>query len=118
VCSSDLSYLYRPLVWGLYVAHDDAAKAGRLGDPVQLGEAMVRSRLALGALADLKQEGLWLLGDQLTLADIYLAPMLAYGCVTAEGRALLAEARRLQDWWGHMTARPSVSATRFAAERT
>lgn len=115
------SYLYRPLVWGLYVAHDEAAKAGKAADPATLGEAMVKARLALAALSELAlsdpvQDGPWLLGGRLSLADLHLVPMLAYGVLTAEGRALLAEQRRLQDWWRSMLALPSVAATRFAAE--
>lgn len=112
------SYLYRPLVWGLYVALDDAAKAGKPADAAALAKAMMQSRQALTALNDLAGKGPWLTGDALSLADLHLLPMLAYGCVTAEGRRLLAEQGRLQGWWERMQALPSVAATRFAAEAT
>ena len=111
------SYLYRPLVWGLYVALDDAAKAGKPADTAALAKAMLQARLALKTLNDLADDdGRFLLGDVLTLADLHLAPMLAYGCVTAEGRMLLTEQKRLQDWWQRMQSRPSVRETRFVAE--
>lgn len=110
------NYLYRPLVWGLYVALDDAAKAGKPADAAALAKAMLQARLALKTLNDLSSDGPWLLGATLTLADLHLLPMLAYGCVTAEGRRLLAEQTRLQDWWQRMRSRPSVRETRFAAE--
>jgi glutathione S-transferase len=111
------SYLYRPLVWGLYVALGDAVKTGRPADAAALGKAMVQARLTLKTLNDLSSNGgPWLLGEALSLADLHLLPMLAYGCVTAEGRVLLAEQKRLQNWWERMQARPSVTETRFAAE--
>ncbi|MBI2256368.1 MAG: glutathione S-transferase family protein [Proteobacteria bacterium] len=111
------SYLYRPLVWGLYVALDDAAKAGKPADVAALAKAMMKARLALKALDDLASDGPWLLGESLSLADLHLLPMLAYGCVAAEGRTLLQEQAHLQDWWERMQALPSVATTRFAAER-
>lgn len=110
------SYLYRPLVWGLYVALDDAAKAGKPADAAALARAMMQARQALKAINDLAGDGPWLAGDALSLADLHLLPMLAYGCVTAEGEALLQEQTRLQRWRDWMKLRPSVAATRFAAE--
>lgn len=110
------NYLYRPLVWGLYVALDDAAKVGKPADAAALGKAMMLARQALKAVNDLIGDGPWLAGNALSLADLHLLPMLAYGRVTAEGKALLAEQVRLQRWWDEMKQRPSVTTTRFATE--
>lgn len=110
------SYLYRPLVWGLYVALDDAAKSDKPADAGALSVAMAKAHLALTALEDLCADGPFALGDALSLADLHLVPMLAYGCTTAEGRALLSEQKKLQRWWDQMKARRSVIETRFAAE--
>lgn len=110
------SYLYRPLVWGIYVALDEAAKSGAAPDPAALDDAIGKSRHCLGALADLGTFTPWLLGERVTLADLHLAPMLAYGCVAPQGRALLAEQPHLQTWWERMQSLPSMRATRFAGE--
>jgi glutathione S-transferase len=110
------SYLYRPLVWGIYVARDDAAKTNAPIDQAALDEAVARSRQSLTALADLCGDGPRLLGETLSLADLHLAPMVAYGSVADVGRTLLREQPCLSAWWGHMNARPSMTATRFAAE--
>lgn len=110
------NYLYRPLVWGIYVALDEAAKNGAVPDSAALGDAIAKSRHCLGVLADLGSFVPWLLGERLTLADLHLAPMIAYGCVARQGRALLAEQPRLQAWWERMQLRPSMRATRFKAE--
>lgn len=110
------NYLYRPLVWGIYVARDNAAKNGTALDQSAFGDAVATSRRCLAALADLCGGEPWLLGDALSLADLHLVPMIAYGCVTPEGRGLLQEQPRLSAWWERMTARPSMAATRYAAE--
>jgi glutathione S-transferase len=111
-------HLYRPLVWGIYVATDEAAKAHRAADAAALSVAMAKSRVALTALSELSADGPYLLGDALSLADLHLLPMLAYGCVTTQGRALLAEQPRLTAWFKHMNERESVKATRFVDEGT
>jgi len=110
------SYLYRPLVWGIYVARDDAAKNSAALDQAAFDEAVTKSRQSLTALADLCGDGLWLLGEALSLADLHLAPMIAYGRVADEGSTLLREQPCLSAWWDRMTARASMTATRFGAE--
>nr|WP_298683054.1 glutathione S-transferase family protein [uncultured Dongia sp.] len=109
------SYLYRSLVWGIYVARDDAAKNNVAIDQTAFDKAVARSRRSLTALADLCA-GPWLLGEAFSLADLHLAPMIAYGRVTDEGRSLLQEQPRLSAWWERMNARASMVATRFGAE--
>ena len=109
------SYLYRSLVWGIYVARDDAAKNNVAIDQTAFDKAVARSRRSLTALADLCA-GPWLLGEAFSLADLHLAPMIAYGRVTDEGGSLLQEQPRLSAWWERMNARASMVATRFGAE--
>lgn len=110
------NYLYRPLVWGVYVARDDAAKNNTPLDQPTFDDAVAKSRHCLAVVAGLCGDRPWLSGDSLSLADLYLAPMIAYGCVAAEGRALLQEQPYLATWWNRMKARPSMTATRFAEE--
>ncbi|MBK8160011.1 MAG: glutathione S-transferase family protein [Rhodospirillaceae bacterium] len=110
------NYLYRPLVWGIYVARDEAAKNNVALDQAPFDAAVATSRLALAALAGLCDGGEWLSGPALSLADLHVAPMIAYGCLTAEGLALLREQPRLVRWWERMNARPSMAATRYQAE--
>ena len=45
-----------------------------------------------------------------------LIAMMAYGLMTGEGRAMLAECPQLSAWWRRMKARPSVAESRFAGE--
>lgn len=106
------NYLYRPLVWGTYVAR--SAKDGSC-DEALIAEAAAKARHCLGVI-ERNLDGVFLAGDVLSLADLYAAPMMAYGLMTAEGRAMLAELPRLGAWWQRISGRPSMAASRFEKE--
>ncbi|MBL8708108.1 MAG: glutathione S-transferase family protein [Rhodospirillaceae bacterium] len=108
------NYLYRPLVWDIHVARDAAVKSGNAADETAIAAAVAKVRHCLGVLES--GAGDWLAGDALTLADLYAAPMIAYGVMTDEGRALLQERPRLAAWWQRMSARPSLAATRYPTD--
>jgi glutathione S-transferase len=59
----------------------------------------------------LKAQGPWLLGEQLTLADLHAAPIIAYFLKVAEGRDLLARFVEIKDWYARIAARPSFALT-------
>lgn len=106
------NYLYRPLVWGVYVARSEK---GGACDEALVAAAAAKARHCLGVI----ERGLdrpFLAGDAITLADLYAVPMLAYGLMAEEGRAMLAECPQLSAWWRRMKARPSVAESRFAGE--
>ena len=49
-------------------------------------------------------------GDQLSLADLMIAPQIYYLAATPEGRMILKDTALLA-WLGRMNARPSMKAT-------
>lgn len=53
----------------------------------------------------------YLVGDGLTLADLFVLPNLFYASLTDEGTRALSEAPKTQDWMNRLTARPSFAAT-------
>jgi glutathione S-transferase len=55
--------------------------------------------------------GRFLVGDQLSLADLHLAPMMGYFAAAGEGRALLARYAMLSGWWASMRTRRLFQAT-------
>ncbi|WP_247389279.1 MULTISPECIES: glutathione S-transferase C-terminal domain-containing protein [unclassified Bradyrhizobium] len=57
-------------------------------------------------------EGPYLCGNQLSLADIHLAPMIGYFVLADQGRALLQKHRRVSHWWSEFSARAAFVATR------
>ena len=110
------AYLYRPLVWDIYVERCDAPGEGRAPDEEKIAAAIPRVATCLAAIEALmppvgEAQGLYLLGAQLTLADLHLAPMISIGVRAAEGAALLARHPRLAAWWAQIRARPSLAAT-------
>jgi glutathione S-transferase len=102
------SYAYPRLVWGIYVAEKDGSGAA--------SEAREKAERTLDALAPLV-EGPYLMGEALTLADLHLAPMLAYLRFAPSGRDLLAARPGLDAWLARMQARESYAATPYPAER-
>ncbi|HWA50679.1 MAG TPA: glutathione S-transferase family protein [Dongiaceae bacterium] len=110
------AYLYRPLVWDIYVERCDAPGEGRAPDEAKIAAAIPRVATCFAAIEELmpqesKDAGPFLLGAQFTLADLHLAPMISIGVRAAEGAALLARHPRLAGWWAHMRQRPSLAAT-------
>jgi glutathione S-transferase len=72
--------------------------------------ALPMARTCIGELERLLGEQAFLAGDELSLADLLLAPQLDFLAATAEGRTLLA-GTRLERWLARMNLRPSMRAT-------
>ncbi len=99
--------IYRHLVWGVYV-------------PWKNKEAMPgleRADLILGELQQLAAEN-WMAGDQFSLADAYVYPMLAYVSIAPEGRANLVKFAGLTRWMEQMSSRKSIIFSQFPDENT
>jgi glutathione S-transferase len=106
------NYAYRALVWGVYVEEAERNRAGRL-EPAELD----RARTCLRVLEELAGPD-FLVSGHVTLADLWLQPMLCYLDLAPAGRVLLRERPKLRAWLERMQQRPSVAATRFPAERS
>ena len=107
------SYCYRPMVWDVYVQRVVVPTAGGEAD-----EACIAAALPglLGLLAQLERwrgERGFLVGHELTLADLHLYPMLSYFVETEEGARMIDSLPQLQQWLRSMRLRDSVRATPF-----
>ncbi|RUW23694.1 glutathione S-transferase family protein [Mesorhizobium sp. M1E.F.Ca.ET.041.01.1.1] len=104
------AYGYRAMVWDVAVERlekmpaDESLIAGGLG----------QAETVLKVLTSLKAEGPWLLGDQLTLADLHAAPIIAYFVKVADGRDLLERFADIEEWYMRVAARPSFVKTEKA----
>ncbi len=107
------SYAYRTLVWDVFVERINKPARGEAPDEARIAAALVNSRVCLGAITGLMDDGPWLLGEKLTLADLYLAPMIDYFLATPEGQASVAQHPELASWWRRVAGRPSMQATAF-----
>lgn len=105
------NYGYRALVWGIYVEEVERNRAGALRQ-----DELEHATKCLTVLEDLA-EPVFLAGGRLSLADLWVLPMLSYLALAPSGAAMLRNAPRLGGWLERMQDRPSVHATRFQAER-
>ncbi|MGJ5620969.1 glutathione binding-like protein [Sulfitobacter sp. MF3-043] len=56
-------------------------------------------------------EGLQLNGNDISLADIHLSPMIAYFAKVPKAADLLSKHPTLSAWWAQLCNRPSLTAT-------
>ena len=112
------NYGYGPMVWIMFIERCRAAVAGRDADEEKIALALPQVAYALDALEELTDaEGPHLIGKQLTLADLHLAAMLAYGTLAPEGATLVEARPRLARWWKEMRQRASMVDTRSPLEQ-
>lgn len=104
------NYGYRALVWGIYVEESERGRAGALTP-----EEIALGRKCLNVLSDLTASA-FLVGDALSLADLWALPMLTYLNLVPTGQKLLGENAKLASWLTRLQARPSVRATRYPSE--
>lgn len=108
------AYAYRALVWDVYVERVSRPKRGEAPDQARISNGLQMAATCLATLAQLKASGSWLLGQQLTLADLHAAPMFAYFSRAPEGRDLIAQHPSIDQWWNGVGGLASFVATEFA----
>lgn len=97
------AYAYRPMVWDVAVERLEKSAP----DEALIASALEHADKALQALVALTASGPWLLGDQLTLADLHACPILGYFAKAPEGRAMLARHPAIETWWNRLADRQS-----------
>ncbi len=80
-------------------------------DPEHIQLGLEGSIEALKALEKIAAEGHQLDGNSPTLADIHLAPMMAYFVMADEGREMLEGFSSLSNWWERIQVRESFLNT-------
>ena len=104
------SYAYRAMVWDVAVERLENSPP----DEARIAGGLRVAETTLKALAVLKRPGDWLLGEQVTLADLHVASVVGYFLKTEEGRGLFKAFPSIEDWWGKIGARSSFAATEKA----
>ncbi|MCA9606937.1 MAG: glutathione S-transferase family protein [Myxococcales bacterium] len=79
------------------------------GGPDEVAVARARERLAV--LDGVLGEGRYLAGDALSLADLYVLPMVSFAAAQPAGDAILDGLGRLAEWRASLEDRPGFSAT-------
>ncbi|HTP85049.1 MAG TPA: glutathione S-transferase family protein [Alphaproteobacteria bacterium] len=83
---------------------------GHTPDEAVIAQAAPKVPVCVGELDRLLGEGPFLAGENVSLADLLLAPQLDYLSRTPEGRSAM-QGTGLEAWLGRMNARPSMQAT-------
>ena len=104
------AYAYRSMVWDVAVERLEKETP----DEALIASGLSQASTTLQALSSLKAPGPWLLGDQLTLADLHAASIIGYFVKVSDGQKLLAEFPEILGWWARIPARPSFARTEKA----
>ena len=105
------SYGYWPLVRQVFSHRVFRSAIGQPADEAEVAQGLAGSAKALAALEALASPEAFLVGPDLSLADLHLGSMIAYFTAAPEGAAMLDHHPRLAAWWRRLQARPSMSAT-------
>ena len=106
------SYAYPALIGKCVWQRMVMPMIGQATDEGVINEAMPRIECSVAALEDLADpSGPYLCGSAPSLADLHVAPVMAYFSGTPEGQSLLAKSPKLSRWWEVMRARPSMAKT-------
>ena len=105
------AYGYGAMISACVIQRVIVPMTGGTSDEAVIDAAMPTVQISLGAFEDLLEDHAWLAGDALSLADLHVAPVMAYFTGTPEGQRLLPEHPKLTRWWAAMSSRPSMAKT-------
>ncbi|MFT3802662.1 MAG: glutathione S-transferase family protein [Burkholderiaceae bacterium] len=110
------SYVYRPLVWGVFFQRVVRPQMGEAPDQQVIDSTLPQVHRALQAICALQQDARYLAGESLTLADLHAFPMFKCLTFTPEGKAALAQNPSIDRWLALLADRASVRRTRWRNE--
>jgi glutathione S-transferase len=105
------AYGYWPMVRQVYSHRVFRPRAGLPADENEVRLGIGSAERTVAALEELADPHGYLIGARLSLADLHLAPMMAYFAATGEGRAVLARHGKLSAWWSLIQTLPAFAAT-------
>jgi len=105
------SFVYRTLVWGIYVECASRPASGTSSDERRITATLPKAEVCLSALSELMDESPWLTESASSLADLHAAPIFAVFRLAPEGSRLIAAHRELAKWWYRVSSRQSFLCT-------
>lgn len=106
------NYVYKTLVWGLFVPGVQLPNIGFDADRDKINAVLPQAKTCVAALNDLVTDRGWLGTPALSLADLLAAPMLSLFMVTPQSKSMMLDNVALNAWWKQICERPSLQATR------
>ena len=83
----------------------------REGDEAIVRDAKPTVSLCLSEFERIKGQDRYLAGPEISLADLFLAPIFAYLNMTPDATELLQDCSGLRTWWGEISDRDSMIKT-------
>ncbi len=105
------SYVYWPFVRQVFSHGVFRPRLGRPSDATEVQNGLATAQNVLAALERLVADARFLCGEEISLADIHLAPMIGYFALAEEGAAMLKTHHKLSHWWATMSVRQTYRAT-------
>ena len=105
------AYGYGAMISACVIQRVVVPMVGGTTDEAVIASALPTARISLRAFEELLADHAWLAGDALSLADLHVAPVMAYFTGTPEGQRLLPEHPTLARWWTIMASLPSMART-------
>jgi glutathione S-transferase len=102
-------HAYTTIIWKIVLHRVLPQLVGGTDESV-IAAGVPKAELCLKEFNRIKGGSKFLAGDQVSLADLYVAPLIAYLSLTPEMK-LLSEHKGLSAWWEAMTQRSSFKAT-------
>lgn len=102
------NYGYIPMIRQVFAHRVFRPLHGGPTDEAEVAAGIAVSPTILKALEDIAKEGLVLNGEEITLADCHLGPMMDYFTAAPEGAEMINAFRYLHAWWAWMSPRPAM----------
>ncbi|MCK8516884.1 glutathione S-transferase family protein [Methylonatrum kenyense] len=107
------NYLYPDVVGTLVWQRVVNPRMDQPCDEQAVRDGMPVVRKHFGLLNAALENAKWLAGDTISVADFYLAPIMAYVAMTPEAERLLADHPQVARWWEAFQQRESFIQTPF-----
>ena len=102
------SHLYPPAIGTIVIQRLIVPTQGGQTDEDKVKNAIAPVKTAVEAIESLSVGSPYLLGSEVSIADLYLVPVFTYLCQTPEFDAVTAQAPKLRAWWEKASQLPSV----------
>jgi len=101
------AYAYQSMVWNVFVESVEIPKRGQPADQNKIASGLSTAARCMGAVNRIRDVDEFMVGDQISLADLYAAPIIDRFVATEPGRDMINSDSRWHDWWQAMAERPS-----------